>query len=130
MVGPPLCTCVLRSDVRARTRLVTEPAAALVVSGEASPEDKEALMGEVSVWGAVTGVAAGCCSATGEGGADAGATLAGGNEVGAGGEDSGAGGKAPDCEAAGGEAEAGGGVVKMDSFASASGRLISGGDGF
>src|SRR5580698_1477950 len=57
MVGPPLNTCA-RSDVSARTRLVTEPAAALAVSADARPMDvdKEALMGEISDFG---GVAAG-----------------------------------------------------------------------
>ena len=57
IVGPPLNTWVLRSEVSARTRLVTEPAAAAAVSGEEMPgdTDMEALMGGVSVWGDMAG---------------------------------------------------------------------------
>src|SRR5262249_41586813 len=56
IVGPPLCPAVLRSDVSARTRLVTEPAAAVAVSGEARPPaaDMDALMGELSDCGVVS----------------------------------------------------------------------------
>jgi hypothetical protein len=100
MVGPPLNTCVLRSEVKARTRLVTEPAAALAVSIEAMPgADIEALMGEVSDWG---GVAAVCGMGVGSSGS--------GGEV-AGGE--------------GGNGR-GGGVTKAVSLDSEAGRLMSG----
>jgi hypothetical protein len=76
--------------------LVTEPAAALAVSGDARPEDKDmdALMGEFSVGGDVVAGAAGIISGEGVG-----------------------------------TVEEGGGVVKIDSFASDAGRLISGGGG-